>query len=180
MAEGMLMRAHGLVAVLAVAALAVAGCTAQRDSASAKGTPAQSWTAPVPSTGAPVTVAGLTANYHGSRDISGGAQGAQNVTIEMKDSYFDPTVLHGAPGQKVAFTLRNTGKTAHTFTTADGLADIAVQPGAIAEGRVTLPEHGNVSFFCRFHKAHGMAGGFNVSGNIDSSGQGPTPTSKPT
>ena len=106
-------------------------------------------------------MAGLTANYHGTADVS---QATGKVIIELKDFFFEPTVLHGAPGQQVTFTLQNTSENPHTFTTADMSADIEVQPGMIAEGRVTLPRSGNLSFFCRFHKEQGMAGGFNVSG----------------
>ena len=99
------MRPRCVVGVLAVAVLTVAGCTAGRTgSASGEGSPEQSAVAPVPSVGASVTVAGLTASYHGSQDIKGATT---QLTIEMKDFFFEPTVLHGAPGQRVAFTLRN-------------------------------------------------------------------------
>lgn len=118
-------------------------------------------------------MAGLTANYHGTADVS---QATGKVIIELKDFFFEPTVLHGAPGQQVTFTLQNTSENPHTFTTADMSADIEVQPGMIAEGRVTLPRSGNLSFFCRFHKEQGMAGGFNVSGPVGA----PDPKASPT
>ena len=114
---------------------------------------------------------GLTATYHGSVDVGG----LQDVTIQMADSYFDPTVVRGKPGQELLLHLKNDSENSHTFTTADGKADIEVKPRSVAEGKITLPESGNLEFFCRFHKDKGMAGVFNVSGPLDSPGPAASP-----
>ena len=162
--------------MLAVATLAVAGC-ADRLVGSAP-TPTSTQQTAIPSTsstpavGSEIKVGSLTATYHGTADIGG----LQNVTIHMADNFFEPTVLLGKPGQQLVLNLVNNSESAHTFTTADGgKADIEVKPRSVAEGRITLPESGNLEFFCRFHKDKGMAGVFNVSGPLDSPGPAASP-----
>jgi len=129
-------------------------------------------TSPPPSPGARIEVAGRTALYHGTEDVSGTGR----ATIDMVDGYFSPTVLTGKPGQKLELTLRNRGETPHHFTTADQQLIVEVQPGMTAEGRVTLPASGNLSFYCTLHGRHGMAGAFHVSGSIAAPGPEATST----
>jgi plastocyanin len=86
------------------------------------------------------------------------------LTITMQNNYFQPTVIRGAPGEHLVLTVQNQGKNPHTFTTADWQVDMEVQPNMIGEAKVTLPQSGNLSFFCRYSKDRGMAGGFTVSG----------------
>jgi plastocyanin len=167
------MRTRGLVGMVAVVTLAVTGCTHQSPQSAATPTTAQR-TATSPPVGTAITVGGQAATYHGTADVTGTGK----TTIQMGDSYFEPTVIRGKPGQEVAITLRNLSQSDHTFITADGKADIVVRPASIAEGKITLPASGNLAFFCRFHKERKMAGVFNVSGPIDS--PGPTAGSQST
>lgn len=127
---------------------------------------------PTPSAGQRIEVAGRTAVYHGTEDVSGTGR----ATIDMAEGYFSPTVLKGKPGQKLELTLRNRGETPHHFTTADQQLIVEVQPGMTAEGRVTLPTSGNLSFYCTIHGRHGMAGAFHVSGSVAAPGPEATPT----
>jgi plastocyanin len=117
-------------------------------------------------------VAGETAIYHGTEDITG----ASRVTIDMEDTYFSPTVLRGEPGQRLQLTLRNRGKSPHHFATADDQLIVEVQPGLTADGRITLPSSGNLSFYCLLHRQDAMAGAFNVSGEIGEAEPEPEPT----
>lgn len=168
------MRARRLVGLLAVVALAMAGC-GDGDSPGEPAqpqSPAPAVATPTAPAGAPTEIAGLTASYHGTEDITG----TQEITIEMADHYFAPTVLRGAPGQELTVTLRNNSESPHHFTTADEQLIVEVQPGLTAEGQITLPRSGNLSFFCLLHGEDGMAGGFNVSGPVDA----PDPHASPT
>lgn len=165
-----------LVVSAAVALLSVgpvAACGGEGDSPSGAGptSPAAS-ASPGPSPGERIEVAGRTAIYHGTEDVSG----TRRATIDMEDSYFSPTVLKGKPGQRLELTLRNRSKSPHQFTTADQQLIVEVQPGLTAEGRITLPSSGNLSFYCALHARHGMAGAFNVSGAIAEAGPEATPT----
>jgi plastocyanin len=157
------MRAWCLVGVLAVVALATPGCSDKPKESVQSSSPVASTPTPTMSIGARVTVGGQTVNYHGTEEIAG----AQSVAIEMADGYFEPTVLFGKPGQQLVVTLKNTGKNPHQFTTADQQFIVEVQPGMTAEGKVTLPTAGNLSFYCSTEKEAGMAGAFNVSGPLD-------------
>jgi plastocyanin len=155
--------------MMAVVTLAVAGC-ADRSVGSTLG-PTSTHPTSTPSVGSEIKLGALTAAYHGTADVAG----LQTVTIQMADNYFEPTVLHGKPGQQVVLNLENKTESSHTFTTADGKADIEVKPRSVAAGKITLPQSGNLVFFCRFHKDRGMAGVFNVSGPLDS----PKPATSP-
>lgn len=162
-----------------VAALAVVACTAVTACGDGDDPPPDSpatgqspGSTPGPSPGDRVDVAGETANYHSTEDITG----TTRVTIDMEDTYFSPTVLKGKPGQKLQVTLRNRGEDPHHFTTADQQLIVEVQPGLTAEGRITLPSSGNLSFYCLLHREDGMAGAFNVSGPVTGAEAKPEPT----
>ena len=49
------------------------------------------------SEGGTTTVAGLEANDHGVKDVSGESE----LELELDDDYFEPTVLKGTPGQQL-------------------------------------------------------------------------------
>src|SRR5262245_4685069 len=123
--------------------------------------------------GGSTTVAGMSANLHGTKDVSGETG---KIEIEMDDDYCEPTILKGEPGQKVTLELMNEGNSRHTFTIADQGAeevDQEVQPGDEAEVDVTFPQSGTIAFICRFHESRGMVGGLGVSGG--STGSKPPP-----
>jgi plastocyanin len=108
------------------------------------------------SEGGSTTVAGLEANDHGTMDVSG----KDEAKLELDDDYFEPTVLKGAPGQKLKLELENEGQSEHNLTSTDMSIDQDVEPGESAEINITFPDSGTVSFFCKYHKSSGMAGAF--------------------
>jgi plastocyanin len=109
--------------------------------------------------GGTTTVAGLAANDHGLKDVSG----ENELKLELDDDYFEPTVLKGTPGQKVTLELKNEGGAEHNISIADQNVDQDVEPGDEAEVEVTFPQNGELSFVCKYHESAGMAGALVVS-----------------
>jgi plastocyanin len=122
------------------------------------------------------TIAGLTANNHGTKQASSSGK----TEVELDDFYFKPTVIEGSPGQKVKLKLKNEGKTEHSFTVDSQKIDQTLSPGDETEVTVTIPKSGVVSFYCKFHKSSGMAGGLAVTGASLGGSGGGTPTNTTT
>jgi len=108
--------------------------------------------------GGQVSAAGVQANNHGTKGVSG------ETKIELDDYYFSPTILKGKGGQQIALELENGGSVEHSFTIDSQGIDKVIAPGGTAKVTVTLPASGSVSFYCKFHKASGMAGALVTSG----------------
>jgi plastocyanin len=109
------------------------------------------------------TIGGLTANDHGSWDVSN----VNEFGLELDDSYFGPTVLEGKTGQQLGLDLHNEGEAPHTFT-IDEQVDEELQPGAEdVRVYVTFPESGALVFYCRFHRGQGMVGALSVGGSLE-------------
>ena len=124
--------------------------------------------------GGSTTIAGMTAQLHGTKDVSGETG---KVEIELDDDYFEPTILKGKPGQTVTLELKNEGNNPHTLTISDQGIDQEVQPGDEAEVDVTFPETGELAFVCTVHESNGMVGALEVSGTSSRSTTTPTTTS---
>ena len=110
------------------------------------------------------TIGGLTANDHGTVDVSK----LEAFDLELDDSYFGPTVLNGAAGQQLALNLYNEGDLPHTFTIDEGTLDRELQPGD--EGvtaDVVFPNSGALVFYCRLHREQGMVGALSVGGSLE-------------
>ncbi|MGW5362888.1 cupredoxin domain-containing protein [Actinopolymorpha pittospori] len=169
------MRARILVGGLAIALVAAAGCSPGEPPPrrTAKSPEASSTPAAV-RIGAKTKVAGLTANYHGTKNVSG----ARTARVELEDFYFTPTVLRGRPGQRMTLIVENESQTPHTFTTSDKQLDVQLQPGGIARLAIRFPRSGNMSFFSTGHERQGMAGGLTVSGPIAKKAPTPRATSR--
>jgi plastocyanin len=105
-------------------------------------------------------IAGVEANDHGEKDVSGETG---KVEIELDDDYFEPTVLKGTPGQKVTLELKNEGNAEHNISIADQNIDQDVEPADEAEVEVTFPQSGELGFVCKYHESAGMAGALVVS-----------------
>jgi plastocyanin len=111
------------------------------------------------------------------------------ISVEADDFYFKPTFLKAKPGTTVTVSLKNDGKTQHTFTIDALGVDQTLNPDQKATVTVTLPASGAANFYCRFHGPtgtnQGMQGAF-FSKNGDtvttggaaaaSAGSAPTPT----
>ena len=141
--------------------LAAAGCGSSSSSSSGGTTTEES-----SGGGGQKTIAGVQANDHGTKAV----EDSGKTEVEMDDFYFNPTVLEGKPGQKVELELKNEGDTLHTFTIDSQSVDKELGPGEEAEVEVTIPKSGVVSFYCKIHKAEGMAGALAVTGQEGGTG----------
>ena len=139
---------RGLLATAGLAALLLllAGCGGSKKSETAE------------SEGTQATIAGLTANDHGTKQVG------EDAEVELDDFYFDPTVLKGKPGAQVTLELKNEGSTEHNFSIDAQNIDQDVDEGKSATVTVTIPQSGEVSFYCKYHKSMGMAGALAASG----------------
>lgn len=91
---------------------------------------------------------------HGVKNVSG----LSSVDVEMDDYYFSPTLIKASPGQKLTVHLSNRGSVEHNFSIASQGIHRDVPPGKTASVRVILPRTGTITFFCKYHRARGMAG----------------------
>jgi plastocyanin len=129
--------------LLAVLAFAVTGCGGSEGDEGSEGSSKQK-----------ATIAGLEANDHGSATV----EDSGKTEVELDDNYFEPTVLEGSPGKNVLLELKNEGGTEHNFTLEDQSIDEDVEAGEETEVMVKLPQSGELSFYCKYHKDLGMAG----------------------
>jgi len=122
------------------------------------------------------TIAGVPANDHGSKNVSGEAE------VELDDFYFDPTVLRGKPGSQVTLELKNDSSTEHNFSIDSQSIDKDVKGGEDAKVTVTFPKSGQLSFYCKYHKNMGMAGALSAGGTgaMTGTGTGETTTQEGT
>ena len=103
------------------------------------------------------------------------------ITIEEDDFYFKPTFSKSKLGTTVKITLKNEGKTQHTFTIPSLGIDNVLDAGKKATVDVTLPADGALGFYCRFHGeppsgGRGMQGAFfSKKGEAVSTGGGAAP-----
>jgi plastocyanin len=109
--------------------------------------------------GRTITIEGIPANDHGTKEVSGSAE------VEMGDSYFEPTILVGAPGSKIKLNLVNNGDLEHNIAADLPQVEAAFQldqdvrsGGGTATVEVTFPESGDQLFFCKYHEGDGMVG----------------------
>jgi hypothetical protein len=111
-----------------------------------------------------VVLEGQVANDHGSVSIEPEGE----LTLEMGDFYFEPTVLIGPPGgprdvasvegTQVFVIVRSAGRAEHNLTIPDQELDLDVAPGEEMRAVVTFPDSGTVVFACKYHEDRGMAG----------------------
>jgi len=93
------------------------------------------------------------------------------VSLEQDDFYFQPTNLTGEVGKPLQVSLKNEGKTSHTFTIDSLNIDQVLKPDETMTVTVTPKAGGDLPFYCRFHKAsNGMQGTITVSGGGSSGG----------
>lgn len=97
---------------------------------------------------------GQRASAHGEASVAG----VSATVVEMEDSYFQPTVLRGTPGQRLTITLSNQGNSVHDFRIAAQHIDANVEAGSPVTVTVTFPEKGAVTFECRYHLLQKMRG----------------------
>jgi plastocyanin len=157
-----------LVAVVTLTLVAVAAAGCGGSSKSSSGGESGS------SGGGKKTIAGVQANDHGKKNVSGEAE------VELDNFYFEPTVLTGKPGSQVTLELKNEGSTEHNFSIDSQGIDKDVEAGEDAKVSVTFPESGELSFYCKYHKSMGMAGAIAAGGTGAMTGEGETTTEETT
>jgi hypothetical protein len=89
-----------IVGAACACAFLVAGCGGSKKSESGGSTESE---------GSTTMIAGLTANDHGTKQVSGQAE------VELDDFYFEPTVLEGKRGAKA--TRPTTSRSTHSTST---------------------------------------------------------------
>jgi plastocyanin len=141
-----MLRAACAAAALGALALLIVGCGSKKSESGEE------------EEGTQTTIAGVVANDHGSKEVSG------ETEVELDDFYFEPTVLEGKPGAKIELELENEGKEEHNFSIDSPKIDQDVEAGESAKVTVTIPQSGEVSFYCKYHKNMGMAGALSASG----------------
>ena len=108
----------------------------------------------------------------GVGEVTTGADGVQEITLETGDDYvFTPDAFTVAPGQ-VRLTVRNTAdQMTHNFrfSAGTGPAEITEQIPVLAPGEsrtieFTVTAPGDYPFECTFHVALGQVGTMTVSG----------------
>jgi plastocyanin len=109
-----------------------------------------------------ITIAGQEATNRGSEAVSGESQ----ITVELADFSFAPTVLEGEAGQSLSVDLSNVGMAPHTFTIDGEDVDVQLGAGESGQAEVTFPDSGALVFYCRFHISGGMLGGLSVGGDL--------------
>ena len=140
------MRRPLLLTALAALALAAGGCGGSESEEAGEGGQA--------------TIAGATVDDHGTMDVAG----MDEISLELDDDYFEPTVLEGTPGQQLKIELENEGGNEHNFSIDAQSIDQDVDPDGKATVTVTFPESGEVGFYCKYHRDAGMAGALETSG----------------
>lgn len=154
--------------LLAAVALLAAGCGGSGGKSGSTGSEGGSG-------GGKKTIAGVPANDHGSKNVSGA-----EAEVELDNFYFDPTVLHGKPGSQVTLELKNEGSTEHNFSIDSEKIDKDLEAGEDAKVTVTFPRSGVLSFYCKYHKSMGMAGALAAGGSGAMTGTGEQTTSTQT
>jgi nitrite reductase (NO-forming) len=86
------------------------------------------------------------------------------VAIAASDFKFSPNSVQVPVGQKVTFTLNNTGVVEHDFTVPNTGFSLSAKPGQTATGDFTFDKPGVLNFYCSIpgHKDAGMQGTLTV------------------
>ena len=103
--------------------------------------------------GGTITINGDTANNKGTKDVSG-----DETEVEMDDFYFEPTIIKAEPGSEFKVELFNESNNLHNFSVDDQDIDQDVAAGENFDVMVTVPDSGQLEFYCKYHKAQGMVG----------------------
>lgn len=103
--------------------------------------------------GGTITINGDTANNKGTKEVSG-----DETEVELDDFYFEPTIIKAAPGTQFKLELFNESNNLHNLSLDDQNIDQDVAAGENVDVMVTIPDSGQVEFYCKYHKAQGMVG----------------------
>jgi uncharacterized cupredoxin-like copper-binding protein len=76
--------------------------------------------------------------------------------------YFDPSTINAPKGSKATVEVRNGGTVLHNLTVGSTNEDVAPGKSTTVVLSFTPPQT-KVTFYCKYHKASGMTGTFNLS-----------------
>ena len=76
----------------------------------------------------------------------------------MTEYYFQPAKVQDAAGKTLTIHLTNTGTVEHNFTLDEQNVSKDVEPGEDGEVTVTVPDSGQLTFYCKYHRQRGMTG----------------------
>jgi len=105
--------------------------------------------------------------YWGTMDVAG--RDTADIEVFIREGYaeggwaFSPTVLVGAPGQRLELTVRSPVgskiyEAPHNFTLEEQGISVDIAPGGEATVTVEFPDSGSLTFYCRRHVDEGQAG----------------------
>jgi plastocyanin len=114
------------------------------------------------SSGGKLTIGSDEATNKGSEDVSGKSTFELETDNEGSTFYFKPTVLKGTAGETLTITVKNEGSALHNFSIDAQNINMDVQQGQEITAKVTFPSSGFVEFYCKYHRALGMAGELSV------------------
>jgi len=122
-------------------------------------------------------------NNKGAKTVKNG-----KISIEADDYYFKPTFDKAKPGSTVSVSLKNEGKTQHTFTIPSLGIDTVLDPDQKATVSVVVPTGGALGFYCRLHGPNGTQGDLGMQGaffskkgqSLSTGAAGATPSSAAT
>jgi len=122
-------------------------------------------------------------NNKGEKTVKNG-----KISIEADDYYFKPTFDKAKPGSTVSVSLKNEGKTQHTFTIPSLGIDTVLDPDQKATVSVVVPTGGALGFYCRLHGPNGTQGDLGMQGaffskkgqSLSTGAAGATPSSAAT
>ena len=112
--------------------------------------------------GGKMTIGSDQATNKGTKDVSGKSTFELEADNEGNTYYFEPTVLKGTAGQTLTITVKNEGNTLHNFSIDSQSISMDIQNDQEITATVTFPSSGFVEFYCKIHRALGMAGELSV------------------
>lgn len=118
------------------------------------GPPTATEPAASPAATAPVQLDGEV-DDRGTTTLSGDA-----LELAAGNYYFEPTFVQAEPGTTVTVEVVNEGSLPHTFTVDAESVDVELDPDQRESVEVTVPDSGQLVFYCRFHRRQGMQGAF--------------------
>jgi plastocyanin len=150
----------GLAAAIIVAALAGCGGDDGNKGSAAGSTGSSPAPAATSASAGALSVEGTPVADHGTKTVAGG-----QLSVELDDNYFKPTVIKGKAGSTVRLELENEGQAEHNFELEQQQIDKDVEAGAKATVTVKIPTSGRVTFYCKYHVSKGMGGALEASGS---------------
>jgi plastocyanin len=144
-----------LLAIVFALGLVAAACGGGDETSGGGASPTASETE---TEGGTITINGDTANNKGTKEVTG-----DETEVELDDFYFEPTIIKAAAGTEFKLELFNESNNLHNFKLDEQNIDQDVAAGEDVNVMVTIPDSGQLEFYCKYHKASGMVGAIEAS-----------------